>query len=78
MFFHRYIPHSKFLIVFAYSLIPVGFREILVSFLTFLSQKAYPGELLRPKIILSRNYLRNCSIWLPPLSSLICHFLKIP
>ena len=29
---------------FAYSLIPVGFRAVLMSFLSFLSQKTYPGN----------------------------------
>ena len=38
---------------FAYSLITVGFSEILMSFLAFLSPKTYPGEFLRPKIILT-------------------------
>ena len=43
---------------------PVGFRAILMSFLSFLSQKRYPGEFLRPEVILSRRYLRKCNIWL--------------
>ena len=34
-----------------------------MSFLNFLSQKRYPGEFLRPEVILSRSYLRNCCIW---------------
>ena len=34
-----------------------------MSFLNFLSQKRYPGEFLRPEVILSRTYLRNCCIW---------------
>ena len=59
---------------FFYSLISVGFRAILMSFLSFLSQKTYP----RPEVILSRNYLRKRSTWPPPLSPSICHFLKIP
>ena len=43
-------------------MIPVGFRPILMSFLNFLSQQRYPGEFLRPEVILSRSYLRNCCI----------------
>ena len=64
---------------FAYSLIPVGFTEISMSFLSFLSQKGYPLEFLRPEVILSRSYLRKCNI-LPALSPLSSnfHFLKIP
>ena len=62
-FFHRYIPHGKFLIAFVYSSIPVGFRAISMLFLSFLSQKTYPDKFLRPDIILSRSYLRKCSIW---------------
>ena len=54
------------MIGFPYSLIPVGFREIKMSFMSFLSQKTYPGELLRTEIILSKNYLRKYSIWPPP------------
>ena len=50
------------LIGFSYSLMPVGFRAILMSFLSFLSQKTFPGEFLRPELILSRSYLRNCCI----------------
>ena len=33
-----------------------------MAFLSFLSQKTYPGEFLRPEVILSRSYLRKCSI----------------
>ena len=39
-----------------------------MSFLNFLSQKRYPGEFLRPEVILSRRYLRHCYIWFPPLT----------
>ena len=39
----------------------------MISFLNFLSQKRYPGEFLRPEVILSRSYLRNCCIWWYPL-----------
>ena len=49
-----------------------------MSFLSFLSEKTYPGEFSRPEVTLRRNYQIKCSIWLPPLSSSICHFLKIP
>ena len=48
--------------VFAYSLIPVGLT--------------YPGEFLRPEVILSKRYLTLFD--LPPLSPSICHFLKMP
>ena len=48
---------------FSYSIIPVGFRAILISFLNFWSQKRYPGDFLRPEVILSRSHLRNCCIW---------------
>ena len=50
---------------FAYMLIPVGFRRISMSFLSFLSQKTYPLEFLTTEVILSRIYLRKCSIQLP-------------
>ena len=40
------------------------FRAISMSFLSFLSQKTYPGEFLRPEVILSRSYLRKYCIWL--------------
>ena len=46
-----------------YSSIPVGFRGISMS---FLSQKTHTGNFLRPEVILSRNYIRKCSIWLRP------------
>ena len=71
-FFHRYKLHKNILIGFSYSLIPVGFRTILMLFLSFMSQKIYPGEFLRPEVVLSRSYQRNCCIWLPPISSSIC------
>ena len=64
------------LIGFACSSIPVGFRAILMSFLSFLSQKAYPGEFLRPEVILSRSYLRKCSIWLGSLPIINLSFFK--
>ena len=58
------------MIRFAYSLIPVGFRAILIfchlSFFSFSSQKKYSVEFLRPEITLSRRFLRKCSIWSPP------------
>ena len=50
------------MIGFAYSLISVGFRAILMSLLSFLSQKIYPGDFLKSEVILSRSYLRKCSI----------------
>ena len=77
-FFTSYIYRMVNLIGFAYSSIPVGFRAISTLFLSFLSQKTYPEEFLGPEVILSRSYLRKCSIWLGlPLSS-ICSFLKMP
>ena len=67
------------MIDFSYSLIPVGFKAILMTFLSFLSQKTYPGEFLRAEVILSRSYLGNCCNWLPtPLSLSICYCLKMP
>ena len=45
----------------------LGFREILMSVFSLLSQKTYPGEFSRPEVILSRSYLRKCCIWLPPI-----------
>ena len=63
---------------FSHSLILVGFRATLMSFLSFLSHKPYPGEFLRPEVILSRSYLRNCCIWPPPISSSISYILKMP
>ena len=68
----------KILIGFANSLIPVDFREILVSFLSFLSQKTYSGESLRPEVILSRTYLRECSIRLGPHCIINLPFFKNP
>ena len=57
------------LIGFAYSLTAAGFRAILMSFFSFVSQKIYTGKSLRPEVTLSRSYLTECSIWLPSLSS---------
>ena len=36
--------------------------------LNFLSQKRYPRDCLRPEVILSRSYLRNCCIRWSPLT----------
>ena len=75
-FFLKIYTAWKILIGFAYSSILLGFRAILMLFLKILSQKIYPDENLRSEVILSRSYLRKCSIWLGlPLSS-ICHFFK--
>ena len=41
---------------------------MLMLFLSFLSQKKYPGEFFRPDVILSRSYLRNCCIRWSPLT----------
>ena len=49
------------------------FYGSLMSFLSFLSQKTYTGEFLKPEVILSRSYLRKCGIWLGPHS--IINFL---
>ena len=65
------------MIGFAYSLIPINFTAIFMSFLSFVSQKTYPGKFFRPEVVLRRTYLRKCSIWPPPLSSSIFHFLKM-
>ena len=54
------------LIGFSYSLRPVGFRAILMSFLSFLSQKSYPEKFSKPEVILSRGYLKTCCISCPP------------
>ena len=63
-FYSQIYTAWQILIEFSYSLIPVGCRAILMSCLSFESQKTYPGEFLRPEVILSRSYLRKCSIWL--------------
>ena len=47
---------------FAYSSIPVNFRAVSMTFLSFLSQQTDPGEFLRPEAILSRSYLTKGSI----------------
>ena len=72
LFFHRNVPDGKFLIGFAYSFKQVGLRANLMSCFSFLSQKTYPGEFVRPEVVLSRSYLRKCSIWLglPPIINL--------
>ena len=59
-----------------HSLIPVGFTAIMMSFLSFLSQKTYPGESLRPEIILSRYYLIKCSAWPSPSIIINLSFVK--
>ena len=67
---HLFFTYIYHMVSFTYSLIPVGFRAILMSFVSFLSQKTYPGKSWRPEFILSRSYLRKCSIW-PPSSIII-------
>ena len=62
LFFAQIYTGWYILIGFAHSLIPVSFREILMLFLSFISQKTYPGEFLRPEVILNRIYLRKYSI----------------
>ena len=66
LFFSQTYTARYILIGFVYSSVPVDFRAISMSFLSFLSQKTYPGKFLRPKVILSGIYLRKCNIWLPP------------
>ena len=53
----------------AYDSVPAGFRAILISFLSFFSQKTYPVKIFRPEVVLSRSYLKKCSVWLgsPPI-----------
>ena len=51
---------------FVYTSIPIGLRAISMSFLSFLSQKTYPGEFLSSEVVFSRGYLRKCSTWLGP------------
>ena len=38
----------------SYSSKPVGFRAILMPFLSFLSQKRYPNEFSRPEVVWNR------------------------
>ena len=64
-FFPQIYTAKQILIRFVYCLIPVGFIAILMSFLSFLCQKTYPGEFLKSEIISSRSCLRKYSIWLP-------------
>ena len=40
-----------------------------MSFLSLLNQKTYPGEFLRPDVILIRRYLRKGSICVPTIRS---------
>ena len=61
-FFFQIYTAWHILIGFAYSLISVGFRAIFMSLLSFLSQKIDPGDFLKLEVILSRSYLRKCSI----------------
>ena len=56
--------------------IPAGFRAISMSFLSFLSQKTFTGEFLRPWVILSKSYLRKRSNWPGPSSSIIFSFFE--
>ena len=64
--FSQIYTEWKTLIGFAYSSTPVGFRVILMSFLSFLIKKSCPREFLRPEAFLSRSYLRKWSIWSGP------------
>ena len=67
LFFSQIYTGWKILIGFVYSSRPVGLRAILMSFLSFWSQKTYPGEFVGMEVILRRSYLRKCGIWLGPL-----------
>ena len=42
----------------------------------FLESKAYAREFLRSEVILSRSYLRKCSIWLGPPHIINLSFFK--
>ena len=54
----------------------LGFRAISITFLSFLSQKTYPGKFLRPEVILSRSFPKKVVFGrVLPLSS-ICHIFK--
>ena len=64
------------MIGFSYSLKTVDFRAILMSFLTFFSQKTNPAEFLRQEVILSKGYRRKCSIWSEPLTIINLLFFK--
>ena len=64
------------MIGFSYSLKTVDFRAILMSFLTFFSQKTNPAEFLRQEVILSKGYRRKCSIWSEPLAIINLLFFK--
>ena len=64
------------MIRFFYSLMPVVFRAISMSFLSFVSQKRYSGEFLRPEVILSRSYLSYFCIWRSPLIIINLWFFK--
>ena len=67
------------MIGFTYSSMPIGFRTISMSFLSFLSQETYPGDFLRLEVILRRSYLRKCSSWpLPSPYHQFVIFKKIP
>ena len=50
---------------------------ILMSFLSFLSQKTYAGEFLRPEVVISRSYPKKVVFGRSHISS-NCHFLKMP
>ena len=50
------------MIGFVYSSLSVGFRAMLMLFLSSLSQKIFSEELLIPGAVLSRGYPRKCSI----------------
>ena len=58
---------------------PTGLSAILILVFSFKSQKLHPGDFLRPEVILSRSYITKKIVFgQPPLSSSVCHFLKVP
>ena len=65
-FFSQIYTTWLILIGFAYTSISVCFKAILMSYLSFLSQKIYPDDFLRAEFILGRKFLQRCSIWLGP------------
>ena len=78
-FFSQIYTTWLILIGFAYTSISVCFRAILMSFLSFLNQKIYPGEFLRAEFILGRKVLQKCSVWLGQISPIIFfHYLEMP
>ena len=77
-FFSQIYTAWEILNGFVYSLIPVGFREIPMSFLRFFSQGGIfktRGGIFKNRIFFKKNVVFDRH---PPPLSLICDFLKIP